>query len=130
VKLVLDASAALAIAAEKADSGLWALLDDAEEVLAPDLFVAEATNGVWKYHEFSGISPATADERLEIAIGFVDTWIPCRDLYREALALASVARRPSYDMFYLALARREGAQLLTLDKALRKEASKRGIATV
>ncbi len=32
-----------------------------------------------------------------------------------------------YDMFYLALARREDAMLLTLDKALAKEAVRQGI---
>jgi hypothetical protein len=33
-------------------------------------------------------------------------------------------------MFYLALAQREGAQLLTLGKALRKEARRQGMAAL
>jgi predicted nucleic acid-binding protein len=70
------------------------------------------------------------DSLLEETIGLVDTLVSGRELYRAALALSRGAHRPVYDMFYLALAHREGARLLTLDKALRKEARRQGIATL
>jgi predicted nucleic acid-binding protein len=45
----------------------------------------------------------------------------------EAFLLARTARRSAYDMFYLALARREDAVYLTTDAALRKEAERQGV---
>jgi predicted nucleic acid-binding protein len=57
----------------------------------------------------------------------VDAFVPSRDLYREAFFLARTAKRSAYDMFYLALARREDAALLTTDKALGKEAERQGV---
>jgi len=129
--LVLDASAAVGIATGRATANpLRLALPEADEVLAPGLFVAEVTNTIWKYHEFSDLTQGTGDSLLEKAIGLVDTLVSCCELYRAALALSRAAHRPAYDMFYLALARREGAQLLTLDKALRKEARRQGIAVL
>jgi predicted nucleic acid-binding protein len=130
VRLVLDASAAIGVATDRAAASLRLILPEADEVLAPDLFVAEVTNAIWKYHEFSNLSQGEAEARLEEAVGLVDTLVSCRDLYRAALVLSRAAHRPAYDMFYLALAIREGAQFLTLDKALRKEARRQGIATL
>jgi predicted nucleic acid-binding protein len=130
VRLVLDASAAIAVATGRAAANLRLILPEADEVLAPDLFVAEVTNAIWKYQEFSDLPRGDAEARLEEAVGLVDTLVSCRELYRAALALSRAAHRPAYDMFYLALARREGAQLLTLDKTLRKEARRQGIATL
>jgi predicted nucleic acid-binding protein len=50
------------------------------------------------------------------------------EIYREAFALSRAQKsRAAYDMFYLALARREDAVLLTLDGTLKKEAKRAGI---
>jgi predicted nucleic acid-binding protein len=54
--------------------------------------------------------------------------VPSQELYREAFALTRAQQsRAAYDMFYLALARREDAVLLTLDSTLKKEARRAGI---
>lgn len=51
-----------------------------------------------------------------------------QEIYREAFALTRAQQsRAAYDMFYLALARRENAVLLTLDATLKKEAERAGI---
>jgi predicted nucleic acid-binding protein len=63
-------------------------------------------------------------------IGMADDLVSCKDLWREAFLLAQKNRRPAYDMFYIALARREGAALLTMDKALRKEAERHGVQVI
>lgn len=128
MKVVLDASAAVGVALGGDRSGALArLLDEADEVLAPDLLVAEVTNVVWKYHYFEGLALDICDQVLSRALGLVDSLVPCREIHREAFLLARVTRRPAYDMFYLALARREDAALLTLDAALRKEAVRQGL---
>ena len=68
------------------------------------------------------------EEALDIVLDLVSAWVPCAALYRGAFHMSLLARMPAYDMFfYLALARREDATLLTLDKALAKGAVRQGI---
>jgi predicted nucleic acid-binding protein len=128
VKIVLDASAALEVALNRNRAAeLSSHLDQADEVLAPELFVPEVVNAVWKLHHFGDLNLGACDAVLELLLDFVDTLVSCKVLYREAFLLSRTTRRAAYDMFYLALAKREDAALLTLDKALRKQALGQGI---
>jgi len=128
VKVVLDTSAAIEVAlARRLSAPLAAILRDAALVLAPELFVAEVVNTVWKYHHFEGLSLDVCDRALETAMGLVDVLVPGRELASEAFLLARISRRPAYDMFYLALARSRDALLLTTDTALKKEAARQGV---
>jgi len=128
VRIVLDASAALEVALNRnRATELSAQLDEANEVLAPELFVPEVVNAVWKLHHFGNLSLSACDGTVEVLLEFIDVLVSCKELYREAFLLSRTTRRPAYDMFYLALAKREDAALLTLDKALRKEALRQGI---
>jgi predicted nucleic acid-binding protein len=128
VRAVLDASAAIEIVVERPQAArLRDILQEASLVLAPDLFVSEVVNVVWKYHQFEQWSLPVCDRTLESALSLVDVLVPSKELYGEAFLLARTARRPAYDMFYVALARREDATLLTTDAQLRKEAARQGI---
>ena len=128
MNVVLDASAALEIALNRKNAGFFAkALTDADLRLAPDLLVPEAVNAVWKEHHFGGCDLGICEEALDIVLNLVSAWVPCAELYREAFHMSLLARRPACDMFYLALARREDAVLLTLDARLRKEAVRQGI---
>lgn len=55
---------------------------------------------------------------LERALDLVDNRTAGRELAVEALALARSLGHPSYDMFYVVLARRRDALLATTDKKL------------
>jgi predicted nucleic acid-binding protein len=128
VKVVLDASAALEVALNRKNAGPVAkALKDADLRLAPDLLVPEAANALWKEHHFGGCDLSICEEALDIVLNLVSAWVPCAELCREAFHMSVFARAPAYDMFYLALARRENATLLTLDAKLRKEAVRQGI---
>ncbi len=128
MKVVLDTSAAIEVAlARRLSAPLAAVLREADAVLAPDLFVAEVVNTIWKYHRFEGLSLDVCDRALEAGLSLVDVVVPCRELASEAFLLARIARRPAYDMFYLALARSRDAVLLTTDAALKKEAARQGV---
>jgi predicted nucleic acid-binding protein len=128
VRIVLDASACIEVVLNRAQGPAWAqLLEQAEQVLAPDLFVPEVTNTIWKYHRYEHLTLDTCEQALEFAIGLVDVFVPSHSLYREAFLLARAARQPAYDMFYMALAQREDAGFLTLDVKLKKEAERRGV---
>jgi len=128
VRLILDASAAIEVVLDRGKTAPFVrLLDAADQVLAPALLIPEVGNAVWKYYQFENISLSICDRALELAFGLVDVFVSCKDLYREAFLLSRTARRPAYDMFYLAVARREDAALLTTDTALGKEAERQEI---
>lgn len=128
MRVVLDASAALEIALQRSHAAaLASVLEEADVVLAPELFVPEVVNTIWKYHQFEHLNLTVCDRALETALGLVDALVSSKEIYGEAFLLARTARRPAYDMFYLALARREDAILLTMDAALKKEAERQGI---
>ena len=102
-------------------------IESVELVLAPDLLIPECVNAVWKEHRFSGLSLTVCDEVLAVLPALIDVLVPSLDLHREAFHLSRVSRRPAYDMFYLVLAKREDAVLISLDASLRKEAVRQGI---
>jgi predicted nucleic acid-binding protein len=128
VRIVLDAGAAIEIVLDRGRACQFATaLEQAGEVLSPDLLVPEVVNTVWKYHQVENLSLPACDRAVELAIELVDVLVSTKELHREAFLLARATRRPAYDMFYLALARREDAAFLTTDTALRKEAERQGI---
>ena len=129
MRVVLDANAAVEVALEGKAAGLLsAVLAQSEEVIAPELLVPEIVNAVWKYHQFAEFDLGKCEKILELAVGLVDRLISHRAIYREAFALSRAQKsRAAYDMFYLALALREDALLLTLDGTLKKEAKRAGI---
>jgi predicted nucleic acid-binding protein len=131
LKIVLDASAAVEVALNRRKAKqLAAILEQSEEVLSPDLLIPEGVNAIWKEHHFGGLSLSICDEALSILPDLANTLVSSREIYRQAFLLSRTARHPAYDMFYLALARREDAALLTLDGALKKEALREGIRVV
>jgi predicted nucleic acid-binding protein len=128
MKVVLDASAAIEVVLGRSEAGrLAGVLEEADVVLAPGLFTAEVVNTVWKYHRFERLALDACDRAIETALALVDSLVSSKEIYGEAFLLARTAHRPAYDMFYLALARREDAVFLTLDKTLRKEAEHQGV---
>ena len=129
MKVVLDANCAIEIALNKPEGDrLKALLDKSEQVLAPDLLIPEFVNALWKYHQFNQLSLSVCDQALDLLPVLVETFVPSQEIYRDAFALTRAQQsRAAYDMFYLALALREDAVLLTLDSTLKKEAKRAGI---
>ena len=129
MKVVLDANCAIEIALNKKEGErLKALLDEADQVLAPDLLVPEFVNTLWKYHQFDQLSLELCDQALTVLLNLVETFVPSTQIYRDAFALSRAqTARAAYDMFYLALALREDAVLLTLDGTLKKEARRAGV---
>ena len=129
MKAVLDTNCALEIALNKTEAvRLKTLLDESDTVLAPDLIIPEFVNALWRLHRLSRLSLSLCQEASELLFDLVETFVPAQEIYREAFALTRAQQsRAAYDMFYLALARRENAVLLTLDSTLKKEAKRAGI---
>lgn len=120
---VLDASAAIElILSRPAAEELSELLSKAERVLAPDIYVAEVSNALWKHANASGDSEGYT-ELLDDAVALTDTLIDSASLYREAFALSTRHQHPVYDSLYLVVARRNSATILTVDRRLRSLAT-------
>jgi predicted nucleic acid-binding protein len=129
MKIVLDASAAIAaVLGHTSAPAIVEILSGASVVIAPELFVAEVTSALWKYVVAKQVTSPDAAEHLEAALQLVDRYQSLSVLTLEVLREASSRRHSVYDMFYVVLARREGAALLTNDTRLRKLVAEMGIS--
>ncbi len=110
MKVVLDASAALAaVLGQGSGPAVLDVLSEAAVVIAPDLFPAEVTSGLWKYVSVNQLSLREASERLDEVLKLVDRFHPSAELAQEVPREASARRHSVYDVCYAVLARREGA---------------------
>lgn len=117
MKWVVDASVAAKWLAPEPDSPFAeALLD--EELIVPDLLFAEVGNILWKRQLRGETDAATAQIGarwlLQVPLQVHDS----AGLLADALALALQLQHPAYDCFYLALALRTDAPLITADRRL------------
>lgn len=116
---VLDASGAAEIAAKtQAGVDLIDVLMRAERVLAPELYIAEVCNVMWKLGRKGDFHKDTYMELAQDCIDFVDEYVAASELWKEALRLAQEHNHAVYDMLYATLARRHDAVLLTMDTKL------------
>ena len=117
--VVLDVSAAYSlILGGKAHEELREYIKKAELVLAPSLYIAEATNTAWKYQHFKEVPFTDAIEMVELALQLIDEYVADELSWRHALVLACDNGHSVYDCMYLHLAQEHKATLLTLDKRL------------
>ena len=117
--LVVDASVAAKWVLPEAGSDRAAALRlTGEPIIAPDLVFAEIGNAVWKRALQGEISTAMALEALTAATGLFSAFVPIPELAGRAAEIAIGLKHPIYDCFYLALAERENAPLISADKRL------------
>ena len=83
---------------------------------APDLIFAEVGNALWKLRRKEGLSDAGFAARIEALKGAPIEITPIADLLPAAARLAAELDHPIHDCFYLALAMREGAAVVTADR--------------
>ena len=116
---VLDASAALRlITQDPAAEDLARQVEQMALVLAPELMLTEVANALWKLQRAGSLRDIDPQLLLADSRDLVDQIEPDRELQVEALALACHFNHPVYDCLYLALARREGAIVLSADQRL------------
>ena len=95
-----------------------ALAKPPQEVIAPELVLAEIASALWKYVRVNQLLKDTAEAMLMQAPRAFARIVPLEELLPAAFDLSLSIPHPVYDCFYLALARREGAPLVTADKRL------------
>jgi predicted nucleic acid-binding protein len=110
--LVIDASVAVKWYVNQPDTAkAIEIAGSGQTLIAPDLLLAETGNAFWQCVRAGLFKPADARDAL--------SKLPHRfDVLRRMTAIAVTINHPVYDCFYLALARREAAPLVTADKRL------------
>lgn len=123
MKFVLDASVALRWVLPVPHSGKALQLRDeylnqVHELLAPDIFLAEAANALTKA-EGQKIIPVGESIHLYGKIVLAaPAFHPYLFLTARALDISSQTRSAFYDCLYVALAEREGCEMVTADDKL------------
>lgn len=122
--VVLDASAAIEIALNKQNGDNFRnILKSSDLVIAPDTFPSEITNVFWKYANFSNLAADKCSNGIDYCIDLIDDFIETRGMCREVLSESIIQRHPVYDLFYLVVARRHNAAILSSDKKMLKLAA-------
>jgi predicted nucleic acid-binding protein len=88
------------------------------DLLAPDVFPVEVAHGLAKAERRGVIPQGDADRLLANILSTPPQFHPYLPLLKRALDIASQARIGVYDCLYVALAEREGCELLTADDRL------------
>ena len=122
---VLDASAAVRlILGDPAAAAVAEQIREAALVMAPELMLSEVANTLWKLQRADHLADLDPQQLLADARDLVDRVEPDRHLQAEALALACHHHHPVVDCLYLALARREAATLISMDRRLQQLAER------
>lgn len=117
--VVLDVSAAIEIILQKDKNDLFkSIYKKGTWIITPDLFIAEITNVLWKYHKAEVISHEDCIQYVQDGIDMIDDFIDAKELWKESLAEGIKNNHSIYDMYYLVLSRRNDAILITNDGPL------------
>ena len=116
--LVVDASVALKWILEEDGSERARALAARDDLLAPDLILAEVANALWRACRLRRMSAPEAKHGLQTVSKIMARLEPATRLADVAFAIALELDHPVYDCFYLALAEREAATLVTADRRL------------
>ena len=130
--VVLDASAAIFQAVYPMDPQSVSqndIIEKADKIVSPDLFISEISNALWKYCRYKKIELNDAIQYGQYIISLVDQFIDTGNLWQQALDIAYNSSHSAYDCFYLALALNNDATLLTRDKKLQQLAMDINIKT-
>ena len=101
-----------------------ALLQKNPETLAPDLLLSEFAAAAVKKVRRGLVSEAHAAKAVEKISRQILRQIPARKLIRQAFEMAMELGHAPHDCFYLALAKREGAKLITDDIAFHRKVAR------
>lgn len=127
VSIVVDASVTLKwVLNEPGTEAALALL--ADELTAPELWLAEAANALWRHVRLGETSAAEALARIDELANAPVASVSIKPYVRRALQIATATRHPVYDCLYLALAEGEKTYVVTDDRRLFTAANAAGFA--
>src|ERR1700733_13965159 len=125
MKYVIDTSVDINAYVQEQDSGKAVRLRDEyhqgiQELIGPDLFPTEICNVLMILERSGKIRPGEADLFFRHFLSEIPPPVPAVPLLPRALEIAKQFRQTVYDSLYVALAEREGCELVTADDKLVK----------
>jgi predicted nucleic acid-binding protein len=87
-------------------------------LIAPAMLISEATNGIWRHVAHGDLTESNAKAAVTGLPKWFDELVEDQLLASSALDLAIELNYAPYDCFYLVLAMRRAAPLVTADKRL------------
>jgi predicted nucleic acid-binding protein len=121
MNVILDVSGVTQIILKKEKGNKFIeTIKKATKVIAPDFYISELTNTLWKYYKTKLLTKEMCDEKIEDGISFIDDFISSKDLWKEAFGEGIKNDHSIYDMYYAVLARRNNGKLITNDNTLAK----------
>lgn len=127
--LVIDANVGLKWFIEESRSpAARKILDKGASFIAPDIFIPEICNVVWKKVKNQEIIAEQGQAIVSNVPMVLDHIVPSSEVAKRAFALAVQFNHPVYDCLYLALAERESISLVTDDAKLVTVAKKARLA--
>jgi len=127
MKVIVDASVALKwVLSEPGTEAALSLRT--QELIAPALWLAEATNALWRGVSLGELALAEAAEFLDELIKAPVASLPMEPHLQAALALAVELRHPVYDCIYLAVALHLDTHVVTADRCFATAAGRPDLA--
>lgn len=120
--IVIDASVAVKWVMPEPDSNTAEALHT-QPLIAPDLWLVEAANALWRNVVSKSITQVQASQALMKLRASPVTTLSSRDYLASALELAIRLRHPIYDCVYLAVAENENTYVVTADTRFAKAVS-------
>jgi len=102
---------------EKKDK-FYRVLQEASLVLAPDIYVSELSNTLWKYHKAQKYTVEECNQFIEDGLNYVDEFIDSKEIWKEAFSEGAKNGHPVYDMLYAVITRRNSGILISDDRDL------------
>ncbi len=119
MNLVIDANVGVKwFIEEPRSSAARKILEKGSSFIAPDIFIPEICNVVWKKVRQQEVTTEQGQAIVSNISAVLDRIVPSPDLANRAFALAVRYNHPVYDCLYLALAERESFMLVTDDAKL------------
>jgi len=129
--VILDVSAAMQIILRKEKFKKFSQTHTgANWVIAPDLYIPELTNVLWKYNVAGILTHGQCQEYVKDGIDLIDDYIDTKEIWSEALGESIKQKHSAYNMFYAIVARRNDGALISNDKDLVKICRKMDIRTI
>ncbi len=124
--IILDVSAVIPFLLYK-DEKLNYTIEQAQEIIAPELYVPESGNTLLQYVKKELITMEEAYKYINQSLDIVDSFINLANHSTDILSMAYRNNISFYDAQYLFLTKAMNGKLLSRDKALNRVSEKLGL---
>jgi len=121
VTAVVDVCAVMQVLLHKEKASQFiSALESADVVVAPDLYVSELANTLWKFHRAKILTESECTDYIESGLNLIDAFVDSKQLWHDAFRFGIKHNHSIYDMLYLALTHMNEVILITDDGDLAK----------